>query len=96
MEWLLIIALALLGVCVGLLALTLARLSRMGAELGATMDQSVRQMAAAYELWDFGMWSPIIRSTVYEGLYCVGNAVLEGTFRTAESRRGLCGKKEQV
>ena len=34
MEWLLIIALALLGVCVGLLALTLARLSRMGAELG--------------------------------------------------------------
>ena len=34
MEWLLIIALVLLGVCVGLLALALARLSRMGAELG--------------------------------------------------------------
>ena len=62
----------------------------------STLDASIRQMAAAYELGDFGEWSPLIRSTVYEGLYCVGNAVLEGTFRTAESRRGLCGKKEQV
>lgn len=62
----------------------------------STLDASIRQMAAAYELWDFGVWSPIIRSTVYQGLYCVGNAVLEGTFRAAESRRGLRGKKEQV
>ena len=50
----------------------------------------------AYELWDFGMWSPIIRSTVYEGLYCVGNAVLEGTFHAAGSRRGSRGQKEQL
>ena len=66
------------------------------AAMVSTLDASIRQMAAAYELGDFGEWSPLIRSTVYEGLYCVGNAVLEGTFRTAESRRGLCGKKEQV
>ena len=62
----------------------------------STLDASIRQMAAAYELWDFGVWSPIIRSTVYQGLYCVGNAVLEGTFHTAEGRRGVRGKKEQV
>ena len=62
----------------------------------STLDASIRQMAAAYELWDFGVWSPIIRSTVYQGLYCVGNAVLEGTFHTAEGRRGARGKKEQV
>ena len=64
--------------------------------MASTLDASIRQMAAAYELWDFGMWSPIIRSTVYEGLYCVGNAVLEGTFHAAGSRRGSRGQKEQL
>ena len=44
------------------------------------MDQSIRQMAAAFELWDFGPWAGIIRSTVYEGLYAVGSAVLQGNF----------------
>ena len=62
----------------------------------STLDASIRQMAAAYELWDFGVWSPIIRATVYQGLYCVGNAVLEGTFHAAEGRRVVRGKKEQI
>lgn len=65
-------------------------------EMVSTLDASIRQMAAAYELWDFGVWSPIIRSTVYQGLYCVGNAVLEGRFHTVDSRRGIRGKKERI
>ena len=49
-------------------------------ELAATMDRSVEMMAAAFELGDFGIWTGIIRSVVYEGLYVVGSAVLDGTF----------------
>lgn len=54
--------------------------------LGITLDQSIRQMAAAFELWDFGPWAGIIRSTLYEGLYSVGYAVLEGRFHSETSR----------
>lgn len=60
-----------------------------------TLDASIRQMAAAFELWDFGPWSGVIRATVYDGLYRVGNAVLEGTFH-ASPRRNRGGKKEHV
>lgn len=49
--------------------------------LSVSLDHSIRLMAAAYELGDFGAWSPIIRATVYEGLFLVGRAVLEGTFQ---------------
>ena len=49
-----------------------------------SMDHSIRLISTAFELWDFGDWSEIIRSTVYEGLFCVGNAVLEGTFHAAK------------
>jgi len=59
-----------------------------------TLDASIREMAAAFELGTFGVWSPLIESTVYEGLYCVGHAVLDGTFHTA--RRGCGGKEEQL
>lgn len=55
-------------------------------ELAATMDRSVEQMAAAFELLDFGPWTEIIRSVVYEGLYAVGGAVLHGTFRKRPKR----------
>ena len=55
-------------------------------ELAATMDRSVEQMAAAFELLDFGQWTEIIRSVVYEGLYAVGGAVLHGTFRKRPKR----------
>ena len=49
-------------------------------ELAGTMDRSVEQLAAAFELADFGCWTTIIRSVVYEGMYAVGRAVLDGTF----------------
>ena len=49
-------------------------------ELARTLDGSIRAMAAAFELWDFGDYGPVIESTVYEGLYAVGTSVLEGSF----------------
>lgn len=49
--------------------------------VAATLDASIRTMAAAFELTDFGCWRRIIESVVYEGLYAVGNAVLNGTFQ---------------
>ena len=49
-------------------------------ELAQTLDSSIRAMAAAFELWDFGQYDPIIESTVYQGLYAVGTAILDGTF----------------
>lgn len=66
------------------------------AAMALTLDASIRQMAAAYELWDFGIWSPHIQSAVYEGLYRVGNAVLEGRFHADRRRGRLAGKKEQI
>ena len=56
------------------------------AELAATMDRSIEMMAAAFELADFGDRTGIIRSTVYEGLYAVGHAVLSGTFHRPTER----------
>ena len=55
-------------------------------ELAATMDRSVEMMAAAFELLDFGDCTGIIQSIVYEGLYAVGNSVLNGTFRKRPKR----------
>ena len=60
-----------------------------------SLDHSIRLCAAAYELWDFGAWSPIIRATLYEGLFFVGRAVLEGTFRAA-GWPAAGGDKEQL
>lgn len=54
--------------------------------LGQTLDASVRQMAAAFELMDCGEYEAIIRSVVYEGLYLVGAAVLNGTFHRRHQR----------
>ncbi|MDE6880091.1 MAG: hypothetical protein K2P20_01900 [Oscillospiraceae bacterium] len=62
--------------------------------LVVSLDHSVRLCAAAYELWDFGGWSPIIRATVYEGLFLVGKAVLEGTFRPDGAPRRGRGKEQ--
>ncbi|MBQ1459460.1 MAG: hypothetical protein IIZ26_00835 [Oscillospiraceae bacterium] len=55
-------------------------------ELGRTLDQSVRMMAAAFELADFGEYEKVIESTVYAGLYLVGAAVLNGTFHQKRTR----------
>ncbi len=60
-----------------------------------SLDSSIRLMAAAYELWDFGAWSNVIRSVVYEGLFCVGRAVLEGTFHAAGGLRAPGGRNEE-
>lgn len=67
------------------------------AGLTVSLDHSIRLMAAAYELWDFGVWSPIIQATVYEGLFLVGRAVLEGTFHAGDGWRPMAGRnKEQL
>ena len=47
----------------------------------ATLDHSIHMMATAFELWDFGVWTPVLETTLYTGLFRVGKAVLEGTFR---------------
>lgn len=52
----------------------------------ATLDHSIHMMTTAFELWDFGQWTPILESTLYTGLFQVGKAVLDGTFQAA--RRG--------
>lgn len=63
--------------------------------LVVSLDHSIRLMAAAFELWDFGVWSSIIQATVYEGLFLVGRAVLEGTFQPNDMRIAG-GSKEQL
>lgn len=50
-------------------------------EFAATLDHSIHMMTTAYELWDFGVWTPILETTLYTGLFRVGKAVLDGTFR---------------
>ena len=62
-------------------------------EFAATLDHSIHMMATAFELWDFGVWTPILETTFYTGLFHVGKAVLDGTFRTA--RRGEDRKKSK-
>ena len=56
-------------------------------ELGLTLDSSVRTMAAAFELWDFGENAEVIRAVLYEGLYAVGGAVLSGTFHKMTKKK---------
>ena len=51
-----------------------------------TLDQSIHRIATAFELWDFGVWTPLLEQTVYTGLFAVGRAVLEGTFRKRSPR----------
>ena len=51
-------------------------------EFALSLDHSIRMMATAFELWDFGVWTPILETTIYQGLFHVGKAVLDGTFRT--------------
>lgn len=55
-------------------------------EFALTLDHSIHCMAAAFELWDFGVWRPLLEATIYKGFFQVGKAVLDGTFHT--SRRG--------
>ena len=77
----------------GLTEGTLPEEARAG--LALTLDHSIRLAAAASELWDFGVWTPIIRSVVYEGMFLVGHAVLEGTFQAADRLFGPGGRDEE-
>jgi len=75
-------------------ALTSGKLTEEArAALAMSLDHSIRLISAAFELWDFGDWTAIIQSTVYEGLFCVGKAVLEGTFHAA--KKPVCGREEE-
>lgn len=62
-------------------------------EFAATLDHSIHMMATAFELWDFGVWTPILESTLYTGLFQVGKAVLDGTFQAV--RRGRIRKNHK-
>ena len=55
-------------------------------QLGATLDQSIRQMAGAYALWDYGAWTPVLDSIFYESCYGIGNAVFAGTYHKPKRR----------
>ncbi|MDD3346307.1 DUF5685 family protein [Oscillibacter sp.] len=67
-------------------------------EFAATLDHSVHMMATAFELWDFGVWTPILQETFYTGLFHVGKAVLDGTFHTLPSvkQRKKCKNGEET
>ena len=62
-------------------------------EFAATLDHSIHMMTTAFELWDFGVWTPILETTFYTGLFRVGKAVLDGTYRTMQ--RGEDRKKRK-
>lgn len=62
-------------------------------EFAATLDHSIHMMATAFELWDFGVWTPVLESTLYTGLFGVGKAVLDGTFQAV--RRGRIRKNHK-
>ena len=65
-------------------------------EFALTLDHSIHMMATAYELRDFGVWSPILSSTIYTGLFRVGNAVLQGTFRKKPGKKERKISKEET
>ena len=56
-------------------------------EFAVTLDHSIRMIATAFELWDFGVWTPILQMTFYKGLFQVGKSVLDGTFHELPPRK---------
>lgn len=63
-------------------------------EFAATLDHSIHRMTTAFELWDFGVWTPLLEATLYTGLFQVGKAVLDGTFQAARRGRMTLGHPE--
>ena len=51
-----------------------------------TLDHSIHMMATAFELWDFGPWREILQATIYQGLFQIGRAVLDGEFRRYKNK----------
>lgn len=62
-------------------------------EFVASLDHSIHMMTTAFELIPFGVWKPILESTLYHGLFQVGKAVLDGTFKNAVRGRQKESKK---
>lgn len=56
-------------------------------EFACSLDHSIHMMATAFELWDFGVWTPILETTLYQGLFHVGKAVLDGTFHKSTEHK---------
>lgn len=54
-----------------------------------TLDHSIHQMAAAFELWNFGVWTTVLQTTFYAGLFRVGHAVLEGAYHRRRDRKNI-------
>ena len=54
-----------------------------------TLDHSIHQMAAAFELWDFGVWTAVLQTTFYAGLFQMGHAVLDGTYHRRHHRKNI-------
>ena len=67
-------------------------------EFAQTLDHSVHMCTTAFELWDFGEWTALLENTLYNGLFQVGKAVLDGTFHRAASRdnRKKCKDVEEA
>lgn len=65
-------------------------------EFAATLDHSVHMMATAFELWDFGIWTQLLSTTVYKGFFQIGKAVLDGTFRKKVSGKDRKNVEESV
>lgn len=62
-------------------------------EFAKSLDHSIHMMTTAFELWDFGVWTPLLESTLYTSLFRVGRSVLDGTFKAV--RRGGYRKKHE-
>ena len=58
-------------------------------EFAVTLDHSVHMMATAFELGDFGCWTELLEKTLYHGLFQVGQAVLDGSFRKTPRKKEL-------
>lgn len=55
-------------------------------EFAVTLDHSIRMITTSFELWDFGVWTPILETTFYTGLFRTGKSVLDGTFHVIPRR----------
>ena len=61
-------------------------------EFAVTLDHSIHMMTTAFELWDFGVWTPLLETTFYTGLFREGKAVLDGSFHAGgrgEDRKSI-------
>ena len=65
-------------------------------DFALTLDHSIHRMAAAFELWDFGVWTAVLESTFYVGLFRVGHAVLDGTFRRSRPGKNIREIEETI